>query len=241
MFDDTHVLELLPADALGSLDEDEARLVADHLIGCLVCRAELGAFQMVADQLALTAPDASPPLDLKRRLVDRIPAVYPRTLAQPQAAWRRLMSRLLPAWGPVSLLRILALAVVNLSLWQRVNRLEVTTGPGGIRAIPLSGTDAAPKASGFIIVSADGHNGALVVDELPPLDPERQYQLWLIRDGQRTSGAVFSTDPDGYGGTRVSAPASLFEYSAVGITIELAGGSLRPTGDKVLGGPLFNP
>ncbi len=84
-------------------------------------------------------------------------------------------------------------------------------------------------------------NGALVVDRLPPLGESRQYQLWLIRDGQITSGAVFSTDEESYGGTRIEIGKSLLEYSAVDVTIEPVGGSLQPTGEPVLDGPLSNP
>jgi anti-sigma-K factor RskA len=79
------------------------------------------------------------------------------------------------------------------------------------------------------------------VDGLPSLDEEHEYQLWLIRDGERTSGAIFSTDENSYGGTRIRAPLSLLEYSSVGITIEPAGGSQQPTGERVLGGPLVLP
>jgi hypothetical protein len=109
-----------------------------------------------------------------------------------------------------------------------------------MRAVPLSPPDAASGATGFVLISAEGEDGALVVDGLPPLDESQQYQLWLIRNGQRTSGAVFSTDEKSYAGTRIRAPGSLLEYSAVGITIEPAGGSEYPTGTQVLGGPLFN-
>jgi anti-sigma-K factor RskA len=147
----------------------------------------------------------------------------------------------MPAWGVVSLLMIVGLAVANVWLWGRVDRLEVATAPGGMRAVPLTATGAAPEASGFVIIGADGRNGALIVDRLPALGSDREYQLWLIRDGERTSGAVFDTDDSHYRGQRITAPVSLFEYAAVSITIEPAGGSPQPTGDEVLGGPLFNP
>jgi anti-sigma-K factor RskA len=145
----------------------------------------------------------------------------------------------MPVWAPLSLLLILALAAVNLLLWQRVNQLETAAGPGQMQAIPLTSTDAAPDASGYVIISPDGRNGAIVVDGLPMLDAEHEYQLWLIRDGQRTSGAVFSVDEDGYRGARIEAPESLFEYEAVGISPEPAGGSPAPTGEPVLQGTLF--
>jgi hypothetical protein len=37
-----------------------------------------------------------------------------------------------------------------------------------------------------------------VVDHLGALSPEQQYQLWLIQDGKRTSGGVFSVSSEGY-------------------------------------------
>ena len=51
MSDEAHVLDLLPAYALGSLDSEEARRVVEHLSGCLICRNESDSFQAVADQL----------------------------------------------------------------------------------------------------------------------------------------------------------------------------------------------
>jgi anti-sigma-K factor RskA len=241
MFNETHVVDLLPAYALGSLDADEASQVEEHLLSCWICRAESSTFQDVAEQLSLAAPAAAPSPSLKVRLLQRVQSVRPQSRLPAQATGRPWLERLLPVWGLASLGLIIALAAFTLSLWQRLNQLEFVTAPGGMRAIPLSAADATSAATGFIIVSGDGENGALIVDGLPPLKADRQYQLWLIRDGERTSGAVFSTDEENYGGTRIRVAGSLLEYSAVDITIEPAGGSPQPTGALVLGGPLFNP
>jgi anti-sigma-K factor RskA len=240
---DTHVLDLLPAYAIGSLDADELHRVEEHLLSCWICRDESRAFQVVADELSLAAPVALPSPDLRDRLMQRVRST--RVKAQenpPQPASRRpFWDRLLPAWGLASLFLILGLAASSFILWQRVNNLEFATTPGGMRAVPLSATDGAPHATGFVIVSADGGEGALVVDGLPDLGESQQYQLWLIHDGQWTSGAVFSTDEKSYGGTRIRAPRSLLEYSAVRITIEPTEGSPQPTGQQVLAGLLPNP
>jgi len=59
MFDETHVSDLLPAYALGSLDADEASHVEEHLLSCWICRNESNAFQTVAEQLSLATPAAS--------------------------------------------------------------------------------------------------------------------------------------------------------------------------------------
>ncbi|MEO5886109.1 MAG: anti-sigma factor [Anaerolineales bacterium] len=238
MMEEMHVLESLPAYALGSLDAAEAQLVTEHLAGCHICRSELGAFQEVAGQLALTVPQAEPSHDLKPRLMERIQSLSP---TQSKTGGWRLTERLLPVGAMVGLILIATLAVSSLLLWQRLDKLEVLAGPLGMRAIALQNTGASPTASGFVVISADGQNGVLVVDELPMLEPEREYQLWLVQDEQNTSGAVFSVDEDGYRGMRIEAPQSLLMYSSVRVTIEPAGGSAVPMGEEVLGGPLFNP
>ncbi len=89
-----------------------------------------------------------------------------------------------------------------------------------------------------MVISRDGEHGSLVVDGLPLLDESQQYQLWLIRDGVRTSGGVFSVYDEGYGLLKIDAPDPLISYQAAGITIEPAGGSPGPTGERVLGGDL---
>ena len=238
MMEEMHVLESLPAYALGSLDESEAKMVAQHLAGCHICRSELQAFQEVAGQIALTAPQAELAGDLKPRLMERIHGLN-QARARPKK-WH-FPERLVPLVAIASLVLIAILAVSNLFLWQRLDQLEVLAGPLGMRAVALQNTDAAPTASGFVIISADGENGVLVVDELPELDAQREYQLWLVRNGSNTSAAVFSVDESGYRGMRIESPQSLLVYSSVLVTIEPVGGSAEPHGEQVLAGSLFNP
>ena len=238
-----HVLDLLPAYNIGSLEADERNRVEEHLLSCWICRDESRAMQVVADELTFAVPVAEPSSDLKNRLMQRVQSTRSKdreSVPQPVPN-RPFWERLLPVWGLASLLLIVGLAASSFILWQRLNNLEVATAPGGMRAVPLSATNTVPGATGFVLMSADGDDGALIVDGLPPLGESQQYQLWLIRDGQRTSGAVFSTDENHYGGTRIRAPRSLLEYSAVGITIEPVGGSPQPTGEQVLAGLLPNP
>jgi anti-sigma-K factor RskA len=238
MLNDLHVLESIPAYVLGSLEEDEARLVAEHLAGCYLCRKELETYSAVADQLLLALPEVTPLPNLKSRLMQRVERLNQKQV--PRSIHRPVTRRLFPVGAFAALLLILTLALSNVWLWRQANNAEVFTGPLGMRAIALQNTDAAPAASGIVIVSADGDNGVLVVDKLQPLAEDQEYQVWLKRDSTEISGGVFAVDEDGYRGLRIVAPESLLNYSSVLVTIEPKEGSPRPTGTQVLTGSLFN-
>jgi anti-sigma-K factor RskA len=241
MSNDMHVLDLLSAYALGSLDQEEAVQVAEHLATCPTCRAELASYQAVVDHLALAAPDAAPAPELKQRILGGIQTPHTEPASGPGLSWWQriagMFRRASPAWGFASLVLVLVLVLSNLWWWQRSNRDEPMVTPGGMQIIAMVGTEEAPDATGTLVISDDGEYGTLVVDGLPQLDQEYQYQLWLIRDGQRTSGGVFSVNLEGYGALWISSPEPLSSYPAFGITVEPAGGSPGPTGDKVLGSP----
>jgi anti-sigma-K factor RskA len=241
MLNDAHELDSLPAYALGSLEAEETRRIEAHLLNCLICRNELADFQAVVEQLSLAAPAAIPSPDLKEQLLQRVRTTRPEQRVSSPVPKRPWLERLLPVWGLASLCLIAVLAGTNVLFWQRLNQLEVNMSAGGMRAVPLSASITGSAATGFVLISADGEDGALVVDGLPQLDEDRQYQLWLIHNGERISGAIFSTDEKDYGGTRIRAPRSLLDYSAVDVTIEPKGGSPQPTGEHVLGGPLHQP
>jgi anti-sigma factor RsiW len=237
------ILALIPAYALNSLDAEDAAKVSRHLPGCKACQAELAAYMAVVDILPLAAPDSQPSPALKERLMAQIkaaPEAAPAATARtPEAGpgWIQQMSEAFqalftgPRWRPVVLLIVLVLAAGNIIQWQQANAPD----PNSWRRVRLTGTEAVPDARGIIYISADGRNGTVIVDRLPQLGPDQQYQLWLILDGQRTSGAVFSVDDDGYRGLQIESPLPLQEYGAFGITIEPAGGSPSPTGQRVLG------
>jgi anti-sigma-K factor RskA len=240
MASELHVAELLPAYALGSLDEGEAARVSEHLAHCPECRAELRPYLDVAGQLALAAPEAMPPVRLKKQLMRRIDRqrTAPEALKGP-GWWQQLaglLRRSAPAWGLASLVLIVALTASTVWLWQRLYGED--SRAMRMQVVALVSTEAAPGATGKLVISTDGEYGTLVVDGLAPLDAGHQYQLWLIRDGQRASGGVFSVNPHGYGVLEISAPEPLASYPSYGITVEPAGGSPGPTGEKVLGGSL---
>ena len=252
MSNDQHqfVLELIPAYALNSLDSQDREMVAGQLAGCASCRAELAAYEAVVDLLPLAATEVEPSPVLKLRLGERIRAEQAGKSGEeslPSGGYARQspLKRIVdsvgglfqrPAWQASMVLLLVVLAVANLMLWQRVQRAEERIEPW--QQVLLSGTEAAPGAQGLIFISADGEYGTLIVNHLPQLSGLQQYQLWLIKDGERTSGGVFSVSEDGYRSLEIIAPQPLSSFDGFGITVEPTGGSNGPTGEKVLGGSL---
>jgi len=234
------IRELLPAHALHTLDDDQALEVERHLAVCAACRQELEAYRSVSDSLSLAVPAASPSAGLKNRILkqatgssegraDALPGE--RTYAGPR--WRRTRAlQWATGWQAVALLAILVLGAANAVLWYRLSQAEKRAQNPGL--VLMQGTDADPDALGFIVVTGTGSSATLIVENLGQLGPEQQYQLWLIDEGVRTSGGVFSVDLNGYSSILISAPAPIWDYSAFGITIEPWGGSLGPTGPRVL-------
>lgn len=229
-----HVLDLLPGYALDCLDVEEEMQVAEHLAVCSTCRQKLESYRKLVDEMPGAMAESEPPPALRDRILQRArEGNLPNLVSHSKpSSWR-----LLPAWSLLSLVVVLLLGASNLILWSRLNALERRT-QNQLQAVRLMGTPYTPDATGLLVISLDGTHGTLVVDQLPVLEETRQYQLWLIRDGQRTSGGVFSVDDRGYKSLYVKSPELLVSYTGFGVTIEPAGGSTGPTGERVLGGDL---
>jgi anti-sigma-K factor RskA len=233
MSDDKHATDLLPGLALGSLEPNEERQARDHLARCVACRDELDALEEVMGRMALALPRADPPPGLEKKIMDRIQGTRRAAAtrdARPRAAFFRH-----PAFGAAAAVLIVLLGAGNLVQWFRG---APARGPGapGLTTIVLVGVNTGQGAYGTVVLDAQDNGGVLAVRGLPRLDMGHQYQLWLVRDGERQSGGVFSVDEDGYGNLLLQVPKDFKGFTSIGITVEPAGGSPAPTGARVAGG-----
>lgn len=243
-----HVFDLLPGYALESLDEEDLLKVSRHLPHCASCRMELATYMETVDQLALTVPLRNPPTHLKARVVQKVlsqSAPYARPVPIEQTKSNFLDSirsffstpTRLFAGGLVVLL-VLFLGINNFLLWQRVNDLQARVPGSNIRIVQMQGTVDAPKAMAYLMVFKNEGYGSLSVEDAPILDANHEYQVWLIQNGKRTNGGVFTVNENGYGVLEIITNQPLENYQSFGITIEPLGGSPQPTGKKILGGNL---
>lgn len=247
MNSETHITDQLAAYALNILDANEAAEVGAHLETCPVCQQELQTYQELVGLMATAVPLATPPPNLKQRLMQEIhqkkrgetavPPQSPPPITQPTPAktswWQTVRDwfQQRPVLQPVLLLLVALLLVSNFQLRQRLAEAD---RPAGFGTVTLTGSAETEAATGIIIISANGLQGTLVVQDLPILPETQAYQLWLIKDGHPTSGGVFNVNENGYRAVWVVSEDPLASYTDFDITLEPAGGSAYPTGRTVL-------
>lgn len=239
MIDHDHIADLLPAYALGCLDDDEAVLVSEHFAACEKCYARLMQLRQTADLLAYGIPVVFPPDTVKTKLMRKIGppsdifADSQPTHSPPQ--WRRtsLRPRFSSAWAAAGIIMIIVLAVINLIQWQTRTAGHQSEVKGGLLIIKMKGTLRAPEGDGTFVISQDRKQGVLVASDLPVLDQRHQYQLWMEKDGQRISGGLFSVSPNGYAVVKIQAEELLTNFRSFEVTVEPRGGSPKP-GDNLV-------
>ena len=128
------------------------------------------------------------------------------------------------------------LQTTNLTLLTRLEGSEQVVAyaaDANSQRLALPGTEAQPSASGGLFIRPTTGELLLVISELEPLTDEQIYQLWLIED-QPMSAGLIEISPEGTGIFEIDVAINSIDFSAVGVSIEPAGGSELPTGDIVM-------
>ena len=119
--------------------------------------------------------------------------------------------------------------------------LTSMTAAPGVSVNMLRGSGNTSRAWGMVACCAISDRGTialLAVLNLPPLAPDKEYQVWLLQEGQRYPAGLFTVDSTGYAQTVIIPVVPFAEIDGIGITIEPVGGSQDPTGTNVLKGDL---
>lgn len=109
---------------------------------------------------------------------------------------------------------------------------QVVAAAGESYAMPPA--QSGSSASATVAWLAQAGVGVLRADNFPPLPPDKVYQFWLIKNGVRTSGGVFTVDSNGRGVLVFTPDASLDDFDGMGVTPEPAGGSAGPTAPPIV-------
>jgi len=226
------IYEMLPAYALGCLDQEEAVMVSEHIATCAKCNGQFLEYRSTVDAMAYGAPGVYPSDSLKQKLMQRIQTTAKKpSVSQPAIKHQKLKSlwqSLSPAWTFASLALIVSLTVINLFQWHHTQKLQKEVDVE-LLILKMKGTPKAPKGDGTFIISQNRKKGVLVASDLPIHRENQQYQLWMKKKGQQVSGGVFSVTPTGYAVVEIQSEESLSNFRSFKITLEPVGGSPTPS------------
>jgi anti-sigma-K factor RskA len=230
--------------ALGALQGDERATLEKHLETCSECRRELDQLRGDMALMAMSTAGPKPPQRSKQRLMNAI-ANQPRRSEEAQRrGWWPAIPWVLAA---VAALMVGLLLRQNSSLRERVATLQsqsiaqqkelqkgrevVATlmSPDAMR-VTLVSAKTPPQPQGKAIYVRDRSSLIFLANNMPPLPPQKAYELWLIpKTGNPIPAGVFK--PDAHGSATVVNPPlpAGVEAKAFAITVEPESGSAAPT------------
>lgn len=204
--------DLTAGYALDALGDDEARAYERHLAGCARCQAELARLAETSSALAFGAPAHVPPPELRTRILETA------------RADRANVVPLRPRWAyPVAAVAAVAACVaVALGIYAASLKSRLDSNAQALHTLTLNG------AAGSVVVGRHGE-AALVVSGLRPVPATKTYEVWVIQGKDAYPAGLFHGPSATVHLTR-RVPAG----AVVGVTVERAGGSPRPTSAPVV-------
>ena len=227
------------AHALGALTTDQGAALQAHLAVCPSCHREALSYQAIGEGLLHAVAERVPPARVRATLLAemakvRRPAASPRRISFSMAgALAGLVLALGVSVGLLTQVMGLQRQVNSMGEQLQINQtaLALVAYPGA-RSLPVIGENA----GGTVVIDADQRLGVLIAWGLPALESAQTYQVWMIApDGTRTSGGLFAVSRAmPYTSIIFHAESPMTAYRGIGVTVEPAGGSLAPTGSRVL-------
>ena len=222
----TDVHALSGAYAVDALDDLERAAFERHLAECAECRAEVASLRETAALLA-SAEATEPPAGLRARVLADISTVRPLPPEVPVAQPRRRRTARLLVAAAAAVVLIGAGAVVWQQPWE---------GSPSVTESVLAADDAQSttlelgEASATVTHSDSVGRAVITTDDMPPPPKGKVYQLWLQQpDDGMVSAGLMPVDPD----QTVLLDGDAATATAVGITVEPAGGSPEPTSEPI--------
>jgi len=230
MRDDLHVLTGSYAlDAVSDAERDEFER---HLHHCPTCEAEIRGLRETAARLALACA-MTPPARMERRVLaaayqtrqlpplsaDRPRRTLPRRLAVPRRALPRRLAVLAAA---ASVAAAVALGITQLSAQHQLDQARATAIARVVTAPDAHVETARTSAGGRVtVVTSTALREAVVsASGMASLPSSRVYQVWVMSpSGARSAGLIHGS----------SVLAAVRPGDRIGITVEPAGGTARPT------------
>lgn len=253
---ENHIEDLLPFYALDALTEEERDLVEQYLANHPEARAKVVDMIRAASALPESVSPVEPAPQTKQALMRRI-AADERARSSKQSQLSPRVNRFESFFRTFSLaaavIAIVWVVVLNIQVVRLKNEIASLNSalvaqsnslnqiiqqlpqnnPSEAITVSLKGTNVQPQAQGQLIANPASQSAVLVVTGLPPLEPGKTYQVWLIGDAPVSAG-LLTVDANGQGVLIITSTESIGSFKSLGISVEPQGGSPQPTGDIVV-------
>jgi len=224
MRDDLHVLT--GSYVLDAISDAEREEFERHLPHCPACEAEVRSLRETAARLAL-ARAVTPPSRMAQRVLAAACRTRQLPLPRGQArAARTSPRRLAILAAAASVAAATALGIAQRSVQHQLDRARQTAIARVVTAPDARVETARTSAGGSVTVvtSAVLREAVVSTAGMPALPSGRVYQVWVMSpSGARSAGLLHGT----------SLPAAVVPGDRIGITVEPAGGTARPTARPV--------
>ncbi|MET8979970.1 anti-sigma factor [Streptomyces sp. NPDC004539] len=239
----TDLHRLTGAYALNALSDEESAAFERHLDGCEACAQETVELRETAARLGL-AVAVRPAPEMRTQVLDRITTVRQQTSRTPGTALPArfgLRAGTLSRWTLAACLAAVT-ALGGTAVWQHQqaqdarDRADRATRAASEIAAVLAAPDArtraaalADGATGTVTVSRGRDRAVFAVSGMAAAPRGKVYQLWFDDHGAMRSAGLMDS-----GGRQVLLLKGAVDgASGMGITVEPAGGSERPTSAPV--------
>src|SRR5579863_321001 len=238
--------------ALNALEGDDRAVLEKHLAACSECRLELEHLRGDGALLAMSTIGPKPPTRARQRLLDAVAKESAAASRAPQA--RESGSPRRSWWGFLGWAATAAVIVFAASLWKENAALKQTLATASAQAaesdrqledvrriaapiiapeaqrITLVAMKTPPQPQGKAFYLRNRGNLVFVANNMPPLPPQKAYELWLIpAQGAPIPAGLFKPDARG-SATVVNPPLPAgMEAKAFAITVENEAGANTPT------------
>jgi anti-sigma factor RsiW len=227
--DDLHVLT--GSYVLDAVSDAERAEFERHLQFCPTCDAEVRGLRETAARLALACTVNAPArmeqhvlaATYRTRQLPPLPASRPRRVSRVPRRIPHIPRRLAVLAAAASVAAAVALGITQLTAQQQLDQARATAIARVVTAPDAHVDTARTRAGGSVTVvtSVALHEAVVSTSGMASLPSGRVYQVWVMSpSGARSAGLM-------HGGSLLA--SAVRPGDQIGITVEPAGGTARPT------------
>jgi anti-sigma-K factor RskA len=230
----------------GHLAQTEKEEFEQHLATCPECQEELMELQDLLGDVALVSEQASPPPEMKKRILDNVFAadVKPdKAIVTPIASKKEVIETPLikntaskKTWLTTLLAASLLLSLIGNGYLMMQNGEDSDLAAEELKqpdnVVTLQPSDAVGSGFAALFQQDQALSVMIQTQDLPELTGNEVYQVWLLKDGAPIPAGDFTIDDQGKGYVFHNiAETTTEDWDTIAITLEPQSGNELPEGE----------